>query len=366
MISTSGPLTGLRAVDITGALGSYVGRMLADLGVEVLRVRHISDDYTLWAKQRRIFFEAGKQPSDVLPGSPEWEDILDTADILITTGGPRELRESLLHPELTRHGRPALIHTNISGFGIDGPFADHPHSDLTRLAAGGLLYLGGDPDREPVRPYPEQSSIAASLHAMVATLVAVRRRDNTGAGDFIDVSAQEAVAHSVENAVQYVDLEDKTRARAGSGPVEAGTGLYRCADGWVYLVTRIGGKGLRWEELVTWLTEEQAEDADILASPDWLDPDYVRSPGAATQFRTILEQFTRTRGKRELYEEGQRRSISIAPVSSPQDLIDNPQLQALGFFTPRIVEDREIPFPGSPYRLSKTHVGPREYERQAQ
>lgn len=366
MTTSSGPLNGLRVLDITGAVGAYVGRLFADLGAEVIRAPHPLDDVQDWPRHRRIFLEAGKLSSDMQPGSAVWQQTLDGSDILITTGGPSELRSWLLDPRTTRSGRPSLIHTNISGYGLDGPLAERPHSDLTRLAAGGLLYLGGDRDREPVRPYPEQSSIAVSLHAAVATLIAVRRRDKTGKGDFIDVSAQEAVAHSLENAIQYVDLEGRVRARAGAGPVEAGTGLFRCADGWVYLVTSIGGKKLRWEELVEWLVEEKAAEAQALATQEWTDPAYNRSPEAVTRFRTIIERFMQNRSKRELYEEGQKRSISIAPVSSPQDLLDNPQLHALEFFTTRHVDGEEIPFPGPPYRFSKTWVGPRTLERQAQ
>lgn len=364
MTTSSGPLKGLRVLDISGAVGAYVGRLFADLGAEVTRVAHPLDNVHDWPRHRRIFLEAGKLPSEMQPGSAAWRETLDGADILITTGGPTELRSWLLDPRTTRAGRPSLIHTNISGYGLTGPLAERPHSDLTRLAAGGLLYLGGDPDREPVRPYAEQSSIAASLHAAVATLISVRRRDKTGKGDFIDVSAQEAVAHSLENAVQYVDLENKVRARAGSGPQEAGTGLFRCADGWVYLVTSIGGKKLRWDELVEWLTAEKTPRAETLAGPEWGDLAYVRSPEAVTRFRAIIEDFMQHRSKRELYEEGQLRSISIAPVSSPQDLLDNPQLHALGFFATYQEDGQEFAFPGAPYRFSKSWVGPRTLERQ--
>jgi benzylsuccinate CoA-transferase BbsE subunit len=366
MTSSSGPLHGLRVLDISGAVGAYVGRLFADLGAEVIRVPHPLDDVQDWPQHRRLFLEAGKFTNDIQPGSAAWQAVLDGSDILITTGGPSDLRAWLLDPRTTRAGRPSLVHTNISGYGLDGPLAERPHSDLTRLAAGGLLYLGGDRDREPVRPYPEQSSVAVSLHAAVATLIAVRRRDKTGKGDFIDVSAQEAVAHSLENAVQYVDLEDKVRARAGAGPVEGGTGLFRCADGWVYLVTSIGGKKLRWDELVQWLIEEDAAEAETLTSEEWTDPAYVRSPEAVARFRSILERFMQNRSKRDLYEGGQKRSISIAPVSSAQDLLDNPQLHALEFFTTHIEDGQEFPFPGSPYRFSRSWVGPRTLERQGQ
>lgn len=357
-VPVDGPLDGLRVLDLTGQLGAYAGRLLADLGGEVTRVRHRTDDLDSWPRHRRIFLEAGKWRAHAEPGSEEWNGLLQTADVLLTSAGPGELRKLGLHPEQTS----GLVHTNISGFGMAGPRAEHPHSDLTRLAAGGLLYLGGDPDREPVRPYPEQSSMAASLHAIVATLLALRLRDQTGRGDFVDVSAQEAVAHSLENAVQYADLEGKIRRRAGAGPVEAGTGLFRCTDGWIYLVSSIGGEHLCWTEFVGWVTEEGWDDDGALAGAQWDDPVYLRSPEAVARYRTIVERFTTTRTKRELYEEGQRRGVSIAPLSSPRDLLDNPQLAALGFFVPWTVDDREVPFPGSPYRFSRTPVMPRRLE----
>ena len=360
MTNFNGPLDGLRVVDLTGPIGAYAGRLLADLGCEVTRVRRAADDLDSWPRHRRIFLEAGKRQACVDLESDEWHAMLKAADVLLTSAGPGELRKLGLHPEQTRGRYPGLVHTNISGFGMDGPRADHPHSDLTRLAAGGLLYLGGDPDREPVRPYAEQSSVATSLHATVATLLALRRHDQTGLGDFVDVSAQEAVAHSLENAVQYFNLEGKVRRRAGAGPVTAGTGLFRCADGWIYLVTSIGGKRLRWQEFVDWLTEEGWDETGVLASAEWEDPAYACSPEAVSGYRAVVERFMITRTKRDLYEEGQRRGVSIAPVSSPQDLLHNPQLAALGFFVPWTVGGRDIPFPGSPYRFSKTPVMPRQ------
>jgi benzylsuccinate CoA-transferase BbsE subunit len=334
---------------------------LSDLGAEVSRVRG-AEEPDGWPLHHRVFLEAGKRPVQVTPGSQEWHVRLTESDVLLTTGSPDELRQAGLDPEETRARHPRLVHTHISGFGMTGPRAGHPHSDLTRLAAGGLLYLAGDPRREPVRPYPEQSSVTASLHAAVGTLLALRRRDQTGLGDFVDVSSQEAVAHSVENAVQYVDLEGTVRHRAGAGPVEAGTGLFRCADGWMYLVTSIGGKHLRWDELAAWLAEEGADETGELVSTDWDDPDYGRSPSGVSRYREVVERFMATRSKRDLYEEGQRRGISLAPVSSPQDLLDSPQLAALDFFVPWTAEGREIAFPGSPYQFSTTPVAPRRHE----
>lgn len=164
----------------------------------------------------------------------------------------------------------------------------------------------------------------------------------------------------MENAVQTLDLEGRTRTRVGAGPVEAGTGLFRCSDGWVYLVTSIGGKRLRWDELVEWMCADEAVGAAGLTADVWADPDFFRSAEAVEAFRDVAETFMRDRTKRELYEEGQRRGISIAPVSSAVDLLENPQLAAMEFFSTRITADgASYPFPGAPYRFSGTTVGPR-------
>lgn len=183
-----GPLDGVRVVDASGVEGAYVGRLLSDLGATVVRIRHSVDGLDSWPEHVRLFMEAGKTEIAVEPRSPAFRRSLDSADVFVTSGGPEQLRSAGIHPEITTADRPSLVHTNISAYGLTGPFADRAHSDLTRLAAGGLLYLAGDPDREPVRPFPEQSSMAASLHATVATLMAVRRAERSGAGDVVDVS----------------------------------------------------------------------------------------------------------------------------------------------------------------------------------
>jgi crotonobetainyl-CoA:carnitine CoA-transferase CaiB-like acyl-CoA transferase len=80
--------------------------------------------------------------------------------------------------------------------------------------------------------------VIAGVHATTATLIALHVLETESRGQIVDLSVQEAVAHSIENAAQYVDLEGVVRRRAGAGPQEAGTGLFRCADGWIYLVGR--------------------------------------------------------------------------------------------------------------------------------
>jgi len=246
----------------------------------------------------------------------------------------------------------------MSPYGLDGPHADRPATDLTLLPAGGLLQLAGQPDRAPVRPAGEQSGIATGLHATVGALIALYERADSGAGQIVDVSAQQAVAHSLENAVQYADLEGVVRGRTAGTATEVANGLFRCRDGWVYLVAGIGGTPLGWDGLVGWL-DGAGIDVDILREPRWQDAAWRRTPDAADRFRRIFEGFTAGQGKAELYEAGQRHGVSLAPVATPADLLVSPQLAARGFFRTVDVAGQPVTVPGPPYRFAGLDVGPR-------
>jgi benzylsuccinate CoA-transferase BbsE subunit len=361
------PLADLVVVDATTWLGGYCGRLLADLGADVVRVADPEprDAATALASPDpvAVFRSVGKKVTDLGPLAAERPgrlvNLLDGADMVLTDEGPARLRQRHLHPEQVLIARPRLIHVSVSPFGLTGPWADRPASDLTLLASGGLLYLGGDPDRPPVRPYGEQSGVAAGLHATVAALMALFVQGTDGLGQLVDVSAQEAVAHSVENAVQYFDCERVVRRRIGPGPAEAGTGLFACRDGWVYLLTSMGGVSLGWSSLVDWLVEDGAVGADELRDPEWDDAEWRRDERARVIFTDIFEAFAAKLDKSDLYAGGQARGVSISPVSTPRDLLANEQLQHRGFFRPLTVDGRTLDFPGPPYRFATLDVGPR-------
>jgi len=372
-MSAMKPLQGIRVIDLSDWLGAYPGRLFADLGAEVIRVEPPGGSARRFTPPLLAdgisagfaFTEAGK--SSVMLDVTDPADagqihrLLASAQVLVTSQGPAILAAGGLDTETTSTRYPGLIHLAISPFGQTGPDADRPATDLTLLAAGGLLALGGDPDREPVRPWGEQSSVIVGVHAATAALIALLVLESTGCGQVVDVSAQEAIAHSTENAVQYFDLEDVVRLRAGAGPVEAGTGLFQCLDGWVYLVGGLGGRPLAWEAIIEWL-ESSGVVADPLREPRWQERDFRCSAAAVEQFRAMFEGFAAGRTKRELHEEGQCRGISIAAVATATDVLDSPQLVDRDFFRDVEIAGRAVRFPGSPYRMTDTandlQIGP--------
>jgi benzylsuccinate CoA-transferase BbsE subunit len=354
------PLADVTVVDMTTSLGEYTGRLLADLGADVIRF----DTSAPASPHRRAFMNAGKQIRATQPSGRELDKLLQQAQILLTSEGPAALRAKGLHPEDVTRRHRMLVHVAVSPFGLTGPYADRPASDLTLMAAGGLLALAGEPDREPVRAWGEQTGVIAGVHATTAALIALHVLETEQRGQIVDVSVQEAVAHSIENAAQYVDLEGVVRRRAGAGPREAGTGLFRCADGWIYLVGGLGGKPLAWKAITEWLTDAGLDDAADLDSERWQQSQWRRTPQACTRFREVFEVFAASRTKAELFAAGQKRGISIAPVATPDDLLVDPQLVARDYFRVVEVEGANVTLPGPPYRFRYSDVGPRSERSQ--
>jgi benzylsuccinate CoA-transferase BbsE subunit len=361
------PLEGVRVVDLAGSFGAYAGRLLADLGAHVTRVVPTSGDPL-----------AEEWPQVPTPSGPVsafgWfvnldkdlvtldlgdtadraacEHLLSTADVLLESWGPDADAAGWGRPDLAARF-PDLVVVSITPFGVEGPRARDAGTDLIILAAGGLLSLGGYPDSEPIAAHG-QAILGASIFGAAAALFGLIARDEDGGGRHLDVAAQEVVAGALEDAIPQFDLTGTVRRRAGDRPREAGTGIFRCADGYVSMVAGRLGTARAWRSLVGWLVEARVEGADALAQEAWDDFPYRQRRESVATFLEVFERLTARHTKAELYAEAQRRDIALAPVNEIPDVLADAQLAARGFFTPVHVPElgRELLVPGRPYRLS--------------
>ena len=370
------PCGGLRVVDATDAFGAYAGRLLADLGAEVVRVIPRTGDPlegvapfmsatsadghdSVDQRQRSAFawfVNLNKHGVEIDAEDPVDRQALATllaqADVLLESWTPEELLRPAL-ADLVAGLPPTVVRVSITAYGSTGPWSERPASDLTALASGGLLALGGYPDAEPVAAHGGQSQVAASIFGAVAALLGVLSRQRDGRGRHLDVSAQEAIAAALEDAIPQFDLTGRVRKRTGGDPREAGTGVLACKDGYVSMVAGRLGTAKAWTALTAWLVEEGVDGADELAGEAWTSFPFRQRPESVARFQEIFERFAATRTKDQLYLEAQRRSIALAPVNTVGDVLGDPQLDARDFF--RIVHDpaaeHPIVVPGRPYRL---------------
>jgi crotonobetainyl-CoA:carnitine CoA-transferase CaiB-like acyl-CoA transferase len=336
-----------KVVDLSGRLGWLAGRILADLGADVIKVEAPGanlDD----AEWRALNFNKQLLRLDTAKRSSQRliERMLTDVDILIETASPGDPADGWLDPKRLSALSPDLIHVSITPFGRQGPRAEWRGSDLEIMAAGGAMSLAGDPDGAPLRISIPQACSWAGAHAATGALIALGHRSAGGQGQHVDVSAQASVVVGLAHAPTFFDLLGETPSRAGSritGRSVHGA-VYRafwpCKDGYINFVIYGGPAGVRTNKaLVSWMREHGLE-LGPLAELDWDTFD----PKLATQedidrIEAPLLAFFAGITKSEFLDGACSREMLGYPVSTVADIAADPQLEARDFWQDLEVED---------------------------
>lgn len=330
-------LSDVLIIDATDRLGWLAGRVLADLGADVIKIETPGSDrsradWRAFNVNKRILELDLQAPSD----RARIEDLLRAADICLLTPSDSAAH---LDPQTLRENYPRLVVVAIRPFGGVGPRSTWKASDIELMAAGGAMALAGEPDGMPVRVSEPQSYGWAGAQAAIGALVALFHRHATGRGDLVDVSAQASVVTALSHAPAFVDLVGLEPTRAGAfitGRSIKGA-RYRvfwpCRDGYINFIFYGGVSGRRTnEQLVRWMRECGAE-LGALAAIDWKVWDPTKADQAEVDaIEAPVAKFFARLSKREFLTEGHRREMLGYPVSTVADIASDPQLEARGFF----------------------------------
>ena len=383
-------LDDIRVLDLAGEPGAYCGKLLADMGADVIKVEPPGGD-----PARRIgpFVRDEEDPEKSLhffanntskrsvtlditraEGRALLKRLVEKADVLIETYAPGYLDGLDIGREALSRINPGLVYCSITGFGLSGPHSRYQASDMVAVAMSGMMYLAGYPDRAPERPYGNQAYYCASIQAANGILTALIHRDRTREGQLVEVSMQEALSLNQETAIQYWDVRKEVRKRIGGEHRLPGIGTYACRDGLIFLMIGVPGFGQPLATLIAWMAEEGK--AGDLVSDEWkelfgkMDLRLIAllfqgraDPAQIEEWKPrfehvdeLLSRFVADKTKAELYEDGQRRGLLVAPLNNPKDIVDNPQLKHRRWL--RDCEHAELGttlrYPGPPYRLSET------------
>jgi crotonobetainyl-CoA:carnitine CoA-transferase CaiB-like acyl-CoA transferase len=369
MQTSSAALSGIRVLDLADNAVAYASRLLADLGAEVIRIApppcKVPAGLTENARYAHAFWNANKKSITLDLGCADGRrllgELVTRSDVVIETFAPGTLAAWGIGYEAMKDRNPGIILVSVTPYGQSGPCAKFRATDLTLLAAGGLLSLGGYPEIGPVAVAGEQGYLAAAIFGAVAALKALLEREGTNHGhpnhgQWLDVSGQESIAFALEDAIPEWYLNGSIRRRTGDQAREAGTGVYPCRDGHVSMVAGRLGTAKAFKTLVEWIAASGTPGGEALLDERWQDFTFRQSPEGIARFAEIFGAFCASRGKQELYREGQARQIAIAPVNTVADIVKDEQLRANGFF--RSLHDdalgRDLAVPGPPYRLART------------
>jgi crotonobetainyl-CoA:carnitine CoA-transferase CaiB-like acyl-CoA transferase len=375
------PLVGIRVLDLTEAEAALAGKMLADLGAEVIKIEppggeigrrrgpYRGDDETPAQSLFFAFYNQGKRGVtlnlDRAEGRMLFSRLAARADVVLENFGPSRRDALGFTPQAVTDAYPRLVWTSLTPFGDVGPYRDWSGPDLVLAALGGAAYLAGDPDREPVRIGWPQYWQHAAAEGAVATLMALWDRRRTGRGRQITVAAQLSVIRTLMNATGFWPLQGEIPRRQGRWARHGTLSLPQvmpCRDGYVFVGILGGVIGASVNALVAWMREEGAK-TEAIGSVDWREIDFHRlseQVGDAEAFLSAVAQeveaFTRARTKAELFAGAARRRILLAPINNAADVLAHPQLAARDFW--READEppggRPLRWPGPWVRFSAT------------
>jgi crotonobetainyl-CoA:carnitine CoA-transferase CaiB-like acyl-CoA transferase len=354
------PLTGLRVVDCTVERGELAARLLADLGADVIKVEPpggspsrsmvpVRDGVSLAFAVRN----AGKR-SVVLDLTTDgdvdrFHDLLAHSDVLVTS-------DAVLAPGLDardlaeRH--PHLVVGAITAFGLDGPYADWNATSAVLAATGGVAFKAGVPERTPLFPPGHLVDDAASITSAFGLLCALYQREQTGAGQFVEVSANEAIAQiadwSLPNATARIEAGFPAgEVRSGNGPIYP---IFACKGGYVRLIIL---SVRQWHAMREWLGEPE-----YLQDPAF-DGFVARREIAETVLNPLFESHFASMSMEEVSVEAQKRGIVCTPALTPADIITNEHFVSRGTLVEReVAPGVKAPIPSGFYEVDGERAGP--------
>jgi crotonobetainyl-CoA:carnitine CoA-transferase CaiB-like acyl-CoA transferase len=364
---TPGALSGLRIIEYsTSVAAAASGKMLADLGAEVIKVEpprtgdparyHGPFPGDIPDPERSglfLYLNANKRGITLDPARPTGKDLLQRllaeADVFLHNRSPAEAAALELEYEAIHRRHARLIVAAVTPYGSSGPYADYRGADITACAAGGVSIGTGFRDRPPLTLPLSLGAHFASVAAAAAILFATFGRDVTGRGQFVDVSETDVLAILLAGyGIPTYIYRGVTGIRAGR---HMSLGLYpnavfECRDGFVCIDCP---QLAQWNRLL-----------EVMGSPDWLhEPRYRDRRQITEQYPqevdALMAPWLMTRDKSTIFAETQAQRIPAGPVNTMKDVVEDTHLHDRRYFT--IVEREDtgpLTYPGAPYRLSQS------------
>ena len=359
------PLTGLRVIDLGDGKAEMCGRLLADLGADVILVEPPEG----MAARRKAPLVAGEslhfashnanKKSVCLdltsaPGKAQFLSLIDSADIVIETAKPGDMAALGLDAAALRERRPDLVVLSISDFGQTGPYRDYQASNAVQLAMAAVLARSGIAGNQPLLPPGELALETTAVQAAWVVLLGYWQKLQTGTGNSMDFSVLEATAQVIDPGLGVTGSAAAGRsanelAPYGRPPVGFLYPIFPCADGHVRICVL---NPRQWQGMCGWLGNEHA----------FTDPKYGN---IGERFKVIkdinalIAALFAGQAADDLVIEGQRRGVPIAAVATPTQVLENEHFNARGAFVEFAVGGQLGKMPSGYIEIDGQRIGPR-------
>ena len=374
----AGPLTGLRVLELADEKGQFCGKLMGDLGADVIKIEPPGGQNT---RQVGPFLDDIPNPErslsfwhyntskrgitlnlETADGKELFRKLAATADSLLETCPPGYMASLGLGYEELAAQNPALIMCSLTPFGQTGPWRDYQTCDLLHLAAGGQMASSGHdpddvPDAPPIAPGGGNAWHIGCHYAYMGILAALCYRDMTGEGQYIDSSIHEACALTTEGAVAiYLSTGEVVTRHTGrhASPDQSIKIQLPTQDGGWINTTRSGTalNPVRLRRLAEWM--DQYGMADDLLDEKYQSLSVVQENAAHTT--AVLANFFLNMPRDELWQGGQERDFPWGAIRTVDELIGDPHLEDRGFLVevehPELNRTFTYPGPAAIYNAS--------------
>ena len=371
----SGPLEGIRVIDLTRILaGPFSTMLMADMGADIIKVEQpgtgdpargngpfLSPGGAESSEQQfSTYFMSinrGKRSIAIDLSKPKGREVLlklaETADVLIENFRPGTMQKLGLDYEAVKARNPRIVMCSVSGFGQSGPYAHRPALDVIVQGMGGMLSITGEPGRGPVRPGASIGDITSALFATIAIQSALLERHNSGEGQYIDISMLDCQVAIMENAFMRYFTLGQTPQRIGTRhPSSTPFQAFETADGHV-VVAIMGGSTDQWPLFCAAIDHVELID-DERYTTGWSRTQHY------DELIPVIEEVMRQKTTSEWVELLSDMGVPVGPVQDIAEVANDPQVNHREMFVelPHPVLG-QVKFTGNPIKMSRTPSGPR-------
>ena len=352
----TGPLARFRVLDLTRVRsGPTCVRQLADWGADVIKIEsppslepgegfggaRLGPDFQNLHRNKRGITLNLKDPE----GLKIFRKLVKTADVVVENFRPDvKTRLGIDYPQLRKINKRIVL-GSISGFGQDGPYAKRPGFDQITQGMGGLMAITGIPGQGPVRAGIAVSDSSAGLYLALGILTALLEREQTGEGQWVNVSLLSAMIAMLDfQAARYLMKGEVPEQAGNDHPTSIPTGVFPVADGYI----NIAATGqVMWERLCNALGAPE-----LLAKPEYASGE-LRSKNRAA-LNADLAAYTKRFTSKELLARFEKESVPSGPIYRMDELFADPQVKHLGMAAPiKHPKLGDTAMVAQPFRMSK-------------
>ncbi len=346
-------LSPYRALDLSDEKGLLCGKILADLGADVIQVekpggnpaRSLPPFYEDVPDPERslywLAYSAGKRSITLDWESEAGKDLFKrlagTADFIVESFPPGYLERAGLGYEALAKTNPRLLVASITPFGQTGPFKDYKAGDLIASAMGGMVCCTGEPDRAPLRISADLAYCQAGVHAAIGLLIALSQRAATGQGQWVDVSMQAGVVRTLHTQLPYWEYGRHIVHRSGIRRFRGGVStreIWPCKDGfvsWMFFGGAVGTQQMRG--MVEWMKGKGMAGTLSAEVENWAALDLTKvDPKKIESWEKMIGDFFLAHTKEALYQEALEKRIPLTPLNDMSEVVEDKQLASRDFW----------------------------------